>query len=147
MDRTVSIQLHPTPKQAHALQETLAQFTHVFNAVCSYGWQHCEKNGVKLHHALYYQTKTACPGLVSDHLIQARVKATEALKSAFTWQKRHAAHHARQVAKARKRGKPEPTFKPVKMPQSTLCAVRYNVHTYSLNWEKQTVNLASSAGR
>ena len=147
MDRTVRIQLHPTPEQAHALQDTLEQFTDAFNQVCRYGWQHHEKNGVKLHHALYYETKAACPGLVSDLLIQARVKATGVLKSAFTWQKRHATHYAKKVAKAKKNGKPAPTFKPVKMPQSRLCPVRYNVHTYSLNWERQEVNLATTAGR
>jgi predicted transposase len=89
MDRTVKIQLHPTPEQAIALQETLRQFTEAFNAVCAYGWQHAEKNGVRLHHATYRETKTACPGLVSDLLIQARVKATEALRSALTWKAKH----------------------------------------------------------
>jgi putative transposase len=147
MDRTVRIQLHPTPEQAEALQDTLAQFTRAFNQVCAYGWQHREKNGVKLHHAMYYETKAACPGLVSDHLIQARVKATEALKSAFTWQKKHEAHYQRKVAKAKKKGKEPPTFKSVKMPQSTLCPVRYNVHTYSLHWDRQSVRLSSCAGK
>ncbi len=147
MDRTVRVQLHPTPGQAHVLQDTLAQFTTAFNMVCAFGWQHREKNGVKLHHAMYYQTKEVCPGLVSDLLIQARVKATETLKSAFTWQKRHAANYQKKVAKAKKRGKPIPKFKPVKIPQSTLCPVRYNVHTYSLNWDMQSVRLSSSAGK
>jgi len=147
MDRTVSIHLHPTPEQAQALQDTLVQFTQVFNTVCAYGWQHREKNGVKLHHAMYYETKAACPGLVSDHLIQARVKATEALKSAFTWQKKHEATYQKKVTKARERGKPIPKFKPVKMPQSHLCPVRYNVHTYSLHWDRQSVRLSSCAGK
>src|SRR5712692_10183787 len=118
MDRTVRIQLHPTPEQVQALKETLRQFTNAFNAVCAYGWQHAERNGVKLHHAMYYETKAACPGLVSDLLIQARVKATEALKSAFTWQKKHEQAYQKKVAKAKKYGKPEPSFKPVRMPQS-----------------------------
>ncbi len=147
MDRTVRVQLHPTPEQAEALQDTCEQFTVAFNAVCRYGWHHREKNGVKLHHAMYYETKAACPGLVSDLLIQARVKATETLKSAFTWQKKHEATYQKKVARAKKRGKPIPTFKPVKMPQSRRCPVRYNVHTYSLNWERQEVNLATRAGR
>jgi hypothetical protein len=67
MDRPVRIQLYPAPEQAIALQETLAQFTLAFKALCAYGWQHQEKNVVRLHHATY-------PGLVSDLLIQARVK-------------------------------------------------------------------------
>jgi putative transposase len=33
------------------------------------------------------------------------------------------------------------------MPQSKLCPVRYNVHTYSLNWDTQSVRLSTSAGR
>ena len=147
MDRIARIQLHPTPEQAETLKETLDQFTSAFNAVCAYGWQQHEKNGVKLHHALYYETKAACPGLVSDLLIQARVKATETLKSAFTWQKKHEANYQRKAALAKKKGKEPPTFKPVKMPQSMLCPVRYNVHTYSLNWHRQEVNLATTAGR
>ncbi len=147
MDRTVRIQLHPTPEQAVVLQETLRQFTEAFNAVCAYGWQQHEKNGVRLHHATYRETKAACPGLVSDLLIQARVKATEALKSAFTWKAKHEAAYPKKAAKALKRGKPIPKFKPVKMPQSKLCPIRYNVHTYALNWTRQEVNLATTAGR
>ena len=141
MDRTVRIQLHPTPEQAQALHETSQQFTQAFNAVCRYGWQHREKNGVKLHHATYYATKASCPGLVSDYLIQARVKATEALKSAFTWKAKHEANYQKKVTRAKKRGQPVPKFKPMKCPQSVLCPVRYNVKTFSLNWQNQGYNI------
>jgi putative transposase len=147
MDRTVTLQLHPTPEQAVALQETLRQFTEAFNAVCTYGWQHGEKNGVKLHHGTYRSTKEACSGLVSDLLIQARVKATEALKSAFTWKAKHEASYPKNVAKALKQGKPAPKFKPVTCPHSLSCAIRYNLHTYTLNWERYTVRLSTSAGK
>src|SRR5258708_4750368 len=126
MDRTVKIQLHPTPEQANALAETLSQWTSAFNQVCAYGWEHNEKNGVRLHHAMYYETKEACPGLVSDLLIQARVKATEALKSAFD-----------RKAKGRK----------VSQPRSRLCPVRYNEKTYTLNWDTHSVRLSTSAGK
>ncbi len=139
--------MHPTPEQAKALKETLDQFTHAFNAVCAYGWQHHEKNGVKLHHATYYQTKEQCPGLVSDLLIQARVKATEALTSAFTWKQKHEHAYPKKEASALKKGKPAPKFKPVQCPHSTLCPIRYNEHTYVLSWLTQTVRLSSSAGR
>jgi IS605 OrfB family transposase len=139
--------LHPTPEQAIALHETLAQFTHAFNQVCRYGWQHHEKNGVKLHHAMYYETKASCPSLVSDLLIQARVKATEALKSAFTWQKKHAAQYAKKVATAKKKGKPIAAFKPVKCPQSKFCPVRYNEKTYSLDWETQRIRISTTQGK
>src|SRR5712691_7613022 len=147
MDRTVRIQLYPTPEQAQALKETLSQFTVAFNTVCAYGWQHHEKNGVKLHHATYYQTKAACPGLVSDLLIQARVKATETMKSALTWKAKKEAAYPKQVAKAKKQGKSIPVFKPVKMPQSQSCPVRYNEKSYVFSWEKQQVRLSTSAGR
>ena len=87
MQRTVRLRLHPTPEQAQGLSRTLQDFTVAFNQVCAYGWQHREKNGVRLHHATYYAVKAVCPGLVSDLVIQARVKATEALKAAFASQK------------------------------------------------------------
>ena len=65
-------------------------------------------NGVQLHHATYYPLKAAHPGLVSDLLVQARVKATEAIKRAFALQR---------------------TGRTVKMPVSVACPPRYNVHT------------------
>ncbi len=83
MDRTVRVKLQPTPEQAEVLAETLRLFTQAFNAVCAYGWAHGEKNGVRLHHATYYACKAEAPALVSDLHIQARVKATEAVKSAL----------------------------------------------------------------
>ncbi|HCI78453.1 MAG TPA: hypothetical protein DHW02_02040, partial [Ktedonobacter sp.] len=68
--------------------------------------------------------KAACPTLVSDLLIQARVKATETLKSAFTWQAKKEAAYPKKVAKAIKYGKPVPVFKPVTCPCSESCAPR-----------------------
>ena len=147
MDRTVKIHLHPTPEQAKALDETIAQFTQAFNQVCAYGWQYQEKNGVRLHHETYRDTKVSCPGLVSDLLIQARVKATETLTSAFTWQKKHEASYERRVEKAKEKGYPVPQFKPVQCPTSELCPPRYNIHTYTLDWEKQSARLSTTDGR
>ncbi|GHO55847.1 transposase [Ktedonobacter robiniae] len=123
------------------------QFTVAYNHVCVYGWQHSEKNGVRLHHATYYETKSLCPGLVSDLLIQARVKATETLRSAFTWKAKKEASYPKKVATAQKQGKPVPLFKPVRCPSSEQCAVRYNVHTYSLNWETQTIRVSTTQGK
>ncbi|HEX9133304.1 MAG TPA: transposase [Ktedonobacteraceae bacterium] len=147
MDRTIRIQLHPKPEQAEALKETLSQFTRAFNHVVAYGWEHKERNGVKLHHATYRETKASCPGLVSDLLIQARVKATETVKSALTWQKKQEADYPKRVAKAQKKGKPVPVFKPVKCPHVKVCPIRYNLHTYKLNWDTHHVNIASTQGR
>ncbi len=139
--------MHPTPEQAQGLQETLRQFTEAFNQVCRYGWQHAERNGVRLHHATYYHTKAAFPGLVSDLLIQARVKATEAVKSALTWKAKREASYPKRVAKALKQGKPAPVFKPVKVPQSQACPPRYNEKTSTLTWDRQQVRLSTSAGK
>lgn len=126
VQRTVRLELKPTPEQAQVLNETLAQFTQAFNQVCAAGWGQGEKNGVRLHHLTYRVTKAACPGLVSDLLIQARVKATEALKSA-----------AARVKQGRK----------TTCPQSVLCPARYNVHTYKLHWSGSFVRLSTSSGR
>lgn len=126
MNRTIRLHLQPTPEQKTALLETLGQFTAAFNLVCATGWQHQEKNGVRLHHLTYYEGKAGCPGLVSDLLIQARVKATEALKSAF-------------ALKAK--------GKQVRQPHAKLCPARYNQHTYTVKWDKQQVNLATTVGR
>ena len=84
MQRTIRIQLDPTQAQAAALAETSRQFTAVFNAVCAYGWQQGQKNAIELHRALYYPLKADYPALVSDLHIQARLKATEAVKSALS---------------------------------------------------------------
>jgi putative transposase len=147
MDRTIHVELQPNSQQCDALHTTLRQFTDAYNFVCAYGWNANEKNGVRLHHATYYETKARCPGLVSDLLIQARVKATETLKSAFTWQAKKEAAYPKRVAKAEKMGWKIPVFTPVKCPQSEQCAIRYNVHTYTLDWAQQTVRLSTSAGK
>lgn len=146
MNRTVKIQLHPTAEQEQMLLETMQQFTSAYNAVLTYGWQHKQKNGVKLHHALYYQMRTDYPQLTSNILVQARVKATETLKSAFTWQAKQIAAYQKKVAKAKKRGLPVPAFKPVKMPQSRLCPVRYNERTYTLSWTEHSTRLSTTQG-
>jgi len=126
MDRTVPLPLLAPPEDTAALRETIQQATTVFNAVCAYGFTHQIRNGVTLHHRLYRPLKTQCPALVSDLHIQARVKAAEALKSAFA---------------RRRRGLP------VSCPHSTMCAPRYNHHTFRLDWGARTVRLSTTRGR
>jgi putative transposase len=126
MQRTIRLQLNPSPTQAANLAETSRQFTAVFNAVCAVGWQQHITNGVKLHHATYYPLKADYPALVSDLLVQARVKATEAVKSAFA---------------LRKAGRK------VSLPASPACPPRYNVHTYKVDWESRTVRMSMIGGR
>ncbi len=126
MDRTLRLRLFPTPEQAACLADTARQFTDAFNHVCAYGWDAGEKNGVRLHHATYRASKDLAPGLVSDLHIQARVKATEAVKSALVLQKK-----GRRVS----------------CPRATHCPPRYNLHTYRLDWDPRTVTLSTTAGR
>lgn len=120
------MRLRPTVEQASALTETARLFTLAFNAVAAHGWQHGEKNGVTLHHATYRSLKTEHPSLVSDLHIQARVKATEAVRSALALQK-----------KGRK----------VSAPVSRACPPRYNVHTMRLDWQTSAVRLSTTSGR
>ena len=126
MQRTIRLQLHPSPEQTAALAETCHQFTAVFNAVCTLGWRERLSNGVKLHHATYYPLKAEFPDLVSDLHIQARVKASEAVKSALALQK---------------------AGRTVNQPRSDACPPRYNLHTYRVDWESQTVRLSLIGGR
>ncbi|MBI3962735.1 MAG: IS200/IS605 family element transposase accessory protein TnpB [Deinococcus sp.] len=126
MQRTVRVLLRPNSEQASALTATAQQFTAAFNTVCAYGWERREKNGVTLHHQTYRMLKAKFPALVSDLHIQARVKATEAVKSAFLRQRQK---------------------RPVSCPRSQACAPRYNVHTFRLDWEARTVRLSTTVGR
>ncbi|MBT9258240.1 MAG: hypothetical protein KM310_00580, partial [Clostridiales bacterium] len=83
MQRTVRLRLNPTPDQVGALLETLRQHTACFNIVAAYGWEHGEKNGVRLHHATYYGLREGFPHLPAQLVMAARVRATEAVKSAL----------------------------------------------------------------
>jgi IS605 OrfB family transposase len=124
--RTIRLLLNPTPEQASAMAETARQFTEAFNAVCAWGWENTERNGVRLHHATYRDLKTRLPALVSDLHCQARVKATESLKSAFTLR-----------LKGRKVG----------APRSVACPPRLNKHTFKLDWSAGTARLSTTEGR
>lgn len=126
MDRTLRVLLRPTTEQVESLAETTRQFTAVFNAVAAHGYALGEKNGVTLHHATYKPLKAQYPSLVSDHHIQARVRATEAVKSALALAK-----------KGRK----------VSAPHSRTCPPRYNLHTFKVDWDARSVRLSTTNGR
>lgn len=83
MKRTVRLKLHPTPDQAEALCETLSMVRDCFDTVAAYGWEQGVKNGVALHKATYYQLREKHPSLPAQLVCAARVKATEAISSAF----------------------------------------------------------------
>jgi putative transposase len=147
MDRTLVLPLNPTPEQAKVLKETLEQHTACFNAVARLGWITEQRNGVELHKQTYYDLRATYPDLPAQLVCAARVKATEAVKSALTWRKKRVEAYQKKVAKAKKQGKPAPRFKPVKMPQSPMCAIRYDARSYWVKWETGTASLATIAGR
>lgn len=86
MQRTVRVMLAPSASQTSLLEETCCVFTSAFNQAVGIGWDAHISNTTKLHYAAYYPVKHAHPTLVSDLVNQARVKAAEALRSAFALQ-------------------------------------------------------------
>jgi putative transposase len=147
MDRTIVVQLNPTKEQACILARTLQEHTECYNAVARLGFESTCSNGVELHKATYYALRKQYPDLPAQLSCAARVKATEAVKSALTWQKKHAARHTKLVATARKRGKEPPTFKPVRCPLSKSAPIRYDQRSYWVKWETLTASLATVADR
>src|SRR5438132_9242132 len=147
MDRTVIIQLKPTPEQATILQRTLAEHTACFNAVAKIGFETGVGNGVELHKRTYYDLRRRYPDLPAQLVIAARVKATEAVVSALTWAKKHEASYHKKVVKWQKQGKDILPFKPVKAPQAHSCPIRYDARSYWVNWNHMTASLATIAGR
>src|SRR5436309_14118566 len=124
MDRTITVQLNPTPEQARTLKATLEQHTACFNAVAHEGFTTACSNGVALHKQTYYPLRAQYPDLPAQLVCAARVKATETVKSALTWQKKQEQDYPKKVAKALKKGKPIPVFKPVRCPCVKLCPIR-----------------------
>lgn len=147
MDRTIVAQLNPTPEQAQILKHTIEEHTACFNAVTDFGFTSKCCNGVELHKATYYDLRQQYPDLPAQLVCAARVKATEAVKSALTWQKKHEASYPKKVAKAKKAGKEPPKFKPVRAPRSLICPIRYDARSYWVKWETMTASVATIAGR
>lgn len=123
MDRTIVVQLHPTPEQARSLKATLEQHTACFNAVAHEGFTTACSNGVELHKRTYYPLRKHYPDLPAQLVCAARVKATEAVKSALTWKVKKEKAYPKTVEKALKKGKPVPAFKPVTAPHSAMTNV------------------------
>ena len=126
MQRTIRIRLTPSLAQAALLAETSHQFTHAFNQAVRIGWEAGVSNATRLHYLAYYPVKLDHPTLVSDLINQARVKAAEALRSAFAL-----------------RGQGQK----VAMPHSDACPPRYNQNTYRVDWERQRVRMSTTGGR
>jgi len=124
--RVFRLPLFPTKKQVSILKHTSQEFTRAFNFVCEIGWENHCKNGVILHHLTYKESKTKFPSLVSDFHVQARVKATGALKALFT--------------KANKGQK-------VSQPKSLGISPLYEKHTFKIYWDRGFVRLSTTSGR
>ena len=123
---TLKLKLDADLETAATLAETMTGHTACFNAVCSYGWQHQERNGFRLHHATYAALRAQHRTLPAQLVCAARVKATEALKA---------------VEARRRRGKK------VACPQSACCAIRYDARSYWVRLEDERASLATTAGR
>lgn len=106
--------------------ETLRQSTACFNAVCRYGWDNNERNGVRLHQSTYNTLRQRYDALPSQLVVSARRKATEALQSVQQRKKRE---------------------KSVSCPQSPLCPIRYDARSYWVKLEEGRASLATVCGR
>lgn len=147
MDRTIIVQLKPTKEQAALLQRTLDEHTACFNAVAHEGFQSNCRNGVELHKRTYYGLRAQYPDLPAQLVCAARVKATEAVKSALTWKSKKEAEYPKKVAKWQEQGREVRPFKPVKCPQSTIAPIRYDARSYWVKWDTMTASLATCNGR
>ncbi len=141
------VQLNPTKEQRVVLDRTMQEHTECFNAVCRQGFEMGCSNGVELHKATYYPLRAQYPDLPAQLVCASRVKATEAVKSALTWKKKHEASYPKLVAKAEKQGRPAPKFKPVRCPQSVSAPIRYDARSYWVKWKSLTTSLATVSGR
>jgi IS605 OrfB family transposase len=147
VDRTVVVALDTSTEQSEILARTLQANTECFNAVTKLGFETNCSNGVTLHKATYYPLRAQFPSLPSQLVCAARVKATETVKSALTWQKKHAIRYTKLVKRAQGRGWSPPVFKPVKCPHSKLAAIRYDARSFWVQWESLTCSLATVEGR
>jgi IS605 OrfB family transposase len=147
MERTIVVQLRPTPEQASLLKTTLEQHRACFNAVAREGFTTGCSNGVALHKRTYYPLRAQFPDLPAQLVCAARVKATEAIKSALTWKTKKEKAYPKKVAKAQKQGKPIPPFKPVRCPHSECACIRYDQRSYWVKWQTNTCSLATIDGR
>jgi transposase len=147
MDRTIVLQLNPTHEQTTLLRQTLDQHTACFNTVATHGFTSQCSNGVQLHKDTYYPLRSQFPDLPAQLVCAARVKATEAVKSALTWKVKKEKEYPKKVAKAKKMGWKTPVFKPVKAPQSAICPIRYDARSYWVKWNTTTCSLATVDGR
>src|SRR5260370_29681780 len=109
MDRTITVQLKPTPEHARSLKTTLEQHTACFNAVAHEGFTTACSNGVELNKHTYYPLRAQYPALPPQLVCAARVKATEAVKDPLTWKVKQEQPYPQSLHKAQKLCRPIPT--------------------------------------
>ncbi len=119
MTRTVRIRLRPDLATAALFEQTVQAYTSSFNEVARVGWGAGIANGVELHKATYYPER-ARTGLPAQLVCAARVKATEALKSA-------------KALRTKELKKPADKQHLPALPQSAWCPIRYDVHSYRVD--------------
>jgi len=123
--QTVTLKLPVKSDKLQALKETAEQFSQSFARVCQTGWEAPRVNGVDLHHATYrFERETT--SLPSQLVCSARMKATEALKSA--------------KAKLKK-------GKKASCPTGKALTVRYDARSATIRLDKGTAFLSSVEGR
>lgn len=121
----VTLKLKITTDQKHSLVKTAYEVRESFNRVCLVGWEDKSLNGVALHKATYY-TERELTTLPSQLVCSARVKATEAIKS----------------AKARLKKKES-----VSCPVSKTPMIRYDARSANVKLKERSASLASIDGR
>jgi len=118
--RTAKLVLEASPE---VFLPTIAAYTKAFNFVCLTGWEGKDSNGVSLHHKTYKAVREYLP---SQLAISARMKATEAIKSAKA-----------RLSKNLK----------TSCPKSKSCPVRYDANSYSLWLDRGEVSIKTVEGR
>ncbi len=118
--RTIKIRLQEDPQ---VFQSTIDAYTKAFNHICQVGWKDKDYNGVSLHNKVYKETRTYLP---SQLACSARMKATEALKSA---------------RKRLKKGKK------ASCPQSKQSSIRYDARSFNVWWVREKVSFSTISGR
>lgn len=147
MNRTIKIPLILTSEQTMALKATQINYAQVFNHVTIYGIKNKIYNGVELHKGTY-STFSGRGFLPSQLICSARVKATEALTSYCTNQKKRTKQIEKQkllIASGKKIYRP---IKPISTPvYKNTSSVRYDARSFSINFKDQIVSVSSTVGR
>jgi IS605 OrfB family transposase len=122
---TLTLKLPISTPNLDSLRRTAEQSQGSFNRVCKVGWEMKRLNGVELH-KLTYASERETTDLPSQLVCSARVKATEALKSAKTL-----------LRKGKK----------AVCPQSKSAVIRYDARSANIKLNEGTASLASIDGR